>query len=140
MKDEKDIIQDASAFSVPNEIVYFFRNYFIGESTDPELMLRGELLAKTLIRIMLQLHRLGVDDEFQPVFIALNYVKPHTGEVTECKRTYEVIGGEPYGKFNLSYLVQQYEEAYKAWVKDTFGVELSEKAAEILGQWGDVLH
>ena len=83
MKDEKDIIQDVSASSVPIEIVQLFQNYFVGESTNPELMLRGELLARTLIKFMLQLYRLGVDDEFQPVFFAANYVKPHTGGVTE---------------------------------------------------------
>ena len=136
---KNDIDQDASAFSVPNEIVCFFRDYFMGEKTDPDTMLRAELLSKTLIRVMLQLHRLGIDDEFQPVFIAVNYVKPHTGEVVECKRTYETIGGEPHGKFNLAYLAEQYEEAYKSWVKETFGVELSDDAAEFYQRWGGVL-
>ena len=142
MKKEAEINtdQDASACSVPDEIVCFFRNYFMGEKTDPETMLRAELLAKTLIKFMLQLYRLGIEDEFQPIFFACNYVKPHSDEVTEIQRTYETIGGEPYSKFNLSFLTEQFETANKKWFKETFGVELSDKAADILTQWGGIIH
>ena len=135
---ENNIDQGVSAFSVPNEIVHFFRNYFMGDKTDPEVMLRAELLSRVLIKFMLQLYRLGIEDEFQPVFVAANYVKSHTGDVTECKRTYETIGGEPYGTFNLAYLSQKYEDAYGKWIKKTFGVELGDEAAEFFQRWGGV--
>ena len=135
-----DQIADAITAQIPDEIVHFIKNYFVVNLEDPdiEVLQRAELLTKVLIRFMLQLYRLGIDDEFQPVFVAANYVKPHTGGVTEFKRTYEAIGGEPYQKFNLSCLSQEYEEAYKKWIKETFGVELSDKGAETLQQWGGV--
>jgi len=139
---ENNIDQSADALfaQIPDEIVHFIKNYFVVnlENPDTEILLRAELLTKVLIKFMLQLYRLGIDDEFQPVFVAANYVKPHTGGVTECKRTYEAIGGEPYQKFNLSCLSQEYEEAYKKWIKETFGVELSDEGAEMLQQWGGV--
>ena len=46
---ENNTDQGASAFSVPNEIVHFFRNYFMGDKTDPEVMLRAELLSEFLV-------------------------------------------------------------------------------------------
>ena len=132
---EKSTDQTVSAFSVPNEIVLFFRNYFMGEKTDPETMLRAELLSKTLIKVMLQLYRLGIEGEFQPIFVAMNYIRPVSDEVTKCMRTYETIGGEIYSQFNLGFLSAEYEKAYKAWITETFGVELSDKAAELIQQW-----
>jgi len=137
MKSERE--NDSLLKDVPEEIIVFFRSYFTGDNTDPEVMLRAELLAKTLIRVMLQLYTVGIDDEFQPVFVAINYVKPHTGEVTEHKRTYEMIGGEPADTFKLGLMFDEYEKAYKAWVKGTFGVELSDEAAEFFQQWGGAL-
>ena len=136
-EENTDQAADALFAQIPDEIIHFIRNYFVVNLEDPdhEVLLRADLLTKVLIKFMLQLYRLGIDDEFQPVFVAANYVKPHTGGVTECKRTYETIGGEPYQKFNLSYLSQEYEEAYKKWIKETFGVELSEDGAEKLQQW-----
>ncbi len=61
--------------NVPDEIIDFFRQYFAGDNSDPEVRLRAELLAKTLIRMMLQLYTFGIDNEYQPVFIVTNYVK-----------------------------------------------------------------
>ena len=138
-ENENSIDQDAGAFSVPNEIVHFFRDYFMGEKTDPEAMSRAELLSKTLIKFMLQLHQFGVTMEYQPLFIACNYVRPRRGDIDEFERTYETIGDEPYAKFNLRYLTKKFEQAYKKWFEKTYGVELSDEAAEILGQWGGVL-
>lgn len=133
-KENEDLLKN-----VPEELIHFFRNYFIGEKTDPETMARAELLAKTLMRFMLQLYIFGIEGEYQPVFIATNYVKPHTGGVTEFERTYEMIGGEPADTFKLGFMADEYEKAYKAWVKEIFGVELSEDAAEFFQQWGGVL-
>ena len=136
---EIDIDQDASAFSVPDEIVCFFRDYFMGEKTDPETMLRAELLSKTLIRVMLQLHQFGITMDYQPLFIAFNYVRPRRGDIDEFKRTYETIGGEPYEKFNLWYLTKKFEQAYKKWFEKTYGVELSDDAVAVLQQWSGVV-
>jgi len=133
-KENKDLLN-----SVPEEQIAFFRNFFMGDNTDPETMARAELLAKTLIRLMLQMHRLGIDGEYQPVFVAINYVKPHTGDVTEHKRTYEMVGDEPADKFKLGLMADEYEKAYKAWIKGLYGVELSDKAAEFFQQWGGAL-
>ncbi len=133
-KENEDLLNN-----VPDEIIDFFKSYFAGDETDPEVRLRAELLAKTLIRIMLQLYTLGIDDDFQPIFVAINYVKPHTGDVTEHRRTYEMIGGEPANTFKLGLMADEYEKAYKDWIKEIFGVELSDGAAEFFQQWGNVL-
>lgn len=147
-KDKKDNIEKtASACSVsseeiPEETLFFIRRYFLVEIEDPtpEELYRAELLAKTIIKIMIQFHRIGMDGEYQPVFVAANYVKQHTGNVTEFKRTYETISGKPYVTFNLAMLSQEYEKAYKAWFKETFGVEMSEDSAKIIQSWGGAVH
>ena len=77
--------------------------------------------------------------DYQPLFIACNYVRPRRGDIDEFKRTYETIGGEPYEKFNLRYLTKKFEQAYKKWFEKTYGVELSDKAVEILEQWSGVV-
>ncbi len=133
-KENEDLLNN-----VPDEIIDFFRQYFAGDNSDPEVRLRAELLAKTLIRMMLQLYTFGIDNEYQPVFIVTNYVKPHTGGVTEFERAYEVIGGEPADTFKLGLMFDVYEKAYREWLKGAFGVELSDKAAKFFQQWGNVL-
>ena len=147
MKDENDkntgkTVDVCSVLSeeIPNEILFFIRRYFLinHDAPSPEDMLRAGLLAKVTLRMMLQLFRMGMEEEFQPIFVAANYVKPHTGGVTEFKRTYETISGEPFFTFNLTGLGQEYEDAYKKWFKATFGVEINEEAAKILQAWGDV--
>lgn len=139
---ENNTDQTANALfaQIPDEIIHFFRRYFLEgkENVDAEVMLRADLLSKTMIRVMLQLYRMGVEQDFQPVFIAMNYIKPVSDEVTECMRTYETIGGEIYNQFNLSFLTNEYENAYKKWIESTFGIELSDEAAEVLGQWSGV--
>ena len=132
---------NASSAQIPKEIIYFFRRYFLSEQEKPdtETVARAELLSKVLIRVMLQLYQFGMEDEFQPVFVATSYVRPHAGGVTGFKRAYEAISGEPFVKFNLSLFAQKYETAYKEWFEETFGVELNEEAAEVLQQWSDVL-
>ena len=148
MKDENDKntgktadVCSVSSEEIPNEILFFIRRYFLIEKDMPTLdeILRANLLAKVTITLMLQLYRMGMEEEFQPVFFAGNYVKPHTGGVTEFKRTYETISGEPFFKFNLTALGQEYEEAYKKWFKATFGVEINEEAAKVIQAWGDAV-
>jgi len=145
MKDENEEdtgktvdVCSVSSDEIPEEIIFFIRKYFLinHDAPSPDDMLRAGLLAKVTLRMMLQLYRMGMEEEFQPVFVAANYVKPHTGGVAEFKRTYETISGEPFFKFNLSGLSQEYEEAYKKWFKETFGVELNEDAARIIQAWG----
>ena len=145
-EDEKDTGKTADVCSVsseeiPNEIIFFIRRYFLvdHEAPTPEDIYRAELLAKVTLRLMMQLFTVGMEQEFQPVFFAGNYVKPHTGGVTEFERTYETISGEPYVTFNLGGLSQAYEKAYAGWFKETFGVELNEDAAKILQSWGDAV-
>ncbi len=139
---EKNIDQSADALfaQIPDEIVYFFRRYFLDgqKNLDAEVMLRAEVLSKTLIRVMLQLYRIGMEKDFQPIFVAMNYIKPVSDEVTECMRTYETISGEIYNQFNLSFLANEYENAYKKWIEATFGIELSDEAADVLQQWSGV--
>lgn len=131
-----------SSEDIPDEIIFFIRRYFLINCEDPnhEDIYRAELLARVTLRLMMQLFRLGMEEEFQPIFFAGNYVKPHTGDVTEFKRTMETIGGEPFVKFNLSGLGQAYEKAYGEWFKETFGVEIDEKAARIIQAWGGAVH
>ena len=139
-EENTDQTADALFAQIPDEIIHFIRNYFIVNLEDPDhdVLERADLLTKTLIRFMLQLYRLGIDDEYQPVFVSANYIKPHSGGVTEFKRTYETIGGEPYQMFNLAYLAKKFEQANAKWYKKTYGVELSEEGAEMLQQWGGV--
>jgi len=136
MKDENDKntgktadVCSALSEEIPNEILFFIRRYFLinHDAQSPDDMLRAGLLAKVALRMMLQLYRMGMEEEFQPA-----------GGVAEFKRTYETISGEPFFKFNLSGLSQEYEEAYKKWFKETFGVELNEDAARIIQAWGGV--
>jgi len=126
---------------IPNETILFIRRYFLidHDAPNPDDIYRAELLAKVVLKLMVQLFRLGMEGEYQPIFFAGNYAKPHTGGVTEFKRTYETIGEEPYVKFNLSGLSHEYEKAYMAWFKETFGVELNEDSARILQSWGDAV-
>ena len=131
---------NVSSVQIPDEIIFFLKKFFLIEQEDPgiEILARAEILSKVLIKFMLQLYRMGIEEDYQPVFLAANYAKPHSGGVSEFKRTYEIISGEPHKKFNLTFLAQAYEKAYQEWIKETFGVELDEQAAKILQQWGGV--
>ena len=105
---------------------------------DEEDVQRAELLAKVVMLLVKNLIEHG-EKGAQPIFYLPVFVKPMTGGVSRIDYSLLSIGGEPFGKFNLTLLAQKLQEGMAEWNVESWGGELTEKGVEMFEQWGDVL-